>query len=197
VDHWQTLITGGVSLVVGIIAFVVALITATRQVNAARQATKEQVDAVQRAADQQVAAVQSQIEDLRDERQETDRRRLSVIEWAVRAEGRRLGRAASARLDAMPGTPEGRLPAGPHPSRLPPEKLVIESSPLLRGELEGMALLDDPTRAGLELLASTLHEYNAHIETQPVSDQTRGGVVITEQTLGLLRRINRQATTLY
>lgn len=139
--------------------------------------------------------VQSQIADLQTERTETDRRRLSVIKWAVMAEARRLERAPVARLGPMPS--EETVAAGSQPGRLPPERLVIESSPLLRVERAEIALLDEPTRERLALLASIVHEYNAHIETQPLSDMTGGSVVITEHTLSLIRRVFTIAGELY
>ena len=111
------------------------------------------------------------------------------------AEGRRLERAVLPRLGAMPS--EETLAAGSQPGRLPPGRLVIESSPLLRFERAEIVLLDDPTRERLALLASLVHEYNAHIETQPLSDMTGGGVVITEQTLRLIRRVFTTAGELY
>jgi hypothetical protein len=44
-------------------------------------------------------------------------------------------------------------------------QLVIEISPLLRGEREDISLLDDQTRTRLEAVAENLDEYNARIET--------------------------------
>jgi hypothetical protein len=57
------------------------------------------------------------------------------------------------------------LPSVPQPTNRLTEQLLIESSPLLAGEREDIALLDDKTRALLEGLAGILDEYNKRIET--------------------------------
>ena len=156
VDHWQTLIAGGISLAAGLVAFVGALIAACWQVRAARQAAKDQVCAVQRAADQQVAAVKSQIADLQAERERTDNLRLTVVRWAVRAEARRLDKEVVRVRPLFLIGGQGLFSK---------EEALIESSPLLRGEREDAALLDEATFATLEEAASTLNNYNYRVET--------------------------------
>jgi len=69
-----------------------------------------------------------------------------------------------------------------HPATLLP---IIDSSALLRGELEGTALLDSAPRACLKELASALNDYNAHIKALPSS----GMRMISEETLALLDRV--------
>lgn len=49
--------------------------------------------------------------------------------------------------------------------RLPKTRLVIESSPILRGEREDISVLDIVTQECLAALASALADYNSHIET--------------------------------
>jgi len=63
------------------------------------------------------------------------------------------------------------LPSAPQPANRLTEQLLIESSPLLTGEREEIALLDDKTRALLERLAGILDEYNKRIETAVVVGQ--------------------------
>jgi len=145
-DHWQSLAGGVLGLIAGILAFGGALIAANRQVGAARQAAKDQV-----------AAVQRQLEHAQAARAESDRRRLSVIRWAVLSEVRRLETAAIIMQEALPSAAGWASRAA--------EQLIIESSPLLRGEREDIALLDDKTRELLEVLADTLDAYNLHIAT--------------------------------
>jgi hypothetical protein len=134
---WQSLIAGLLGLLAGLVAFVGALIAACLQVREMRRAAKE-----------------------------TDRRRLSVIKWTVRAEGRRLATAAQDML----GT-EARASIPGRPPRAN-EPLAIETSRLLRGEREGIALLDDETRGLLELTAQTLDAYNLRIKRQPHGEGT-------------------------
>jgi hypothetical protein len=62
---WQSLIAGVLGLAAGIIAYIGAI----------------------KAARRQVAALRDQIEDTRVARRQAYERRLSVVKWAVRAEG--------------------------------------------------------------------------------------------------------------
>jgi hypothetical protein len=139
--EWQSLIAGVLGLAGGVIAYIGAI----------------------KAARRQVAALKDQIEDARAARGQADERRLSVIKWAVRAEVRRLEISISVLRRA--------LPSAPQPANRLTEQLVIESSPLLTGEREEIALLDDKTRALLERLAGMLDEYNRRIETAVVVGQ--------------------------
>src|SRR5262249_5505907 len=130
------------------------------------------------AADRQVTALNQQLEDVRAARRQADERRLSVIKWAVVSEGRRLGTAAEVmKRDALPAAPGWAARAR--------EQLIIESSELLRGEREDIALLDDPTRALLEEVASTLDAYNLRIQTAP------GGQEGPQIVAAALERINQ------
>ena len=79
-------------------------------------------------------AVTNQIEDARSARHQVDERRLSVIRWAVRTEANRVAAAVAALRNRA-------LPSGPQPAARSREQLVIESSPLLRGEREEISLL--------------------------------------------------------
>ena len=130
-----------------------------------------------KAANRQVAVLKDQVEDARTERRLTDKRRLSVIKWALRAEG--------TRLHAVVLALRGRaLPSAPQPAARSAEQLVIESSPLLRGEHgTEMALLDDQTRAVLEKVAGIVAEYNSRIETAVVVNQ---GPLIDHEILALV-----------
>src|SRR5262249_2380217 len=97
--------------------------------------------------------MEKQLADAQKTREENDRRRRSVVKWAVLSEARRLeGAAAIMQTEALPSA------AGWHERTR--EQLRIESSPLLRGEREDIALLDDATREALEALADTLDDYN-------------------------------------
>src|SRR5690349_24038994 len=84
---WQTLIAGGLGLAGGGIAYWGAVRAAKRQVA---------------AADRQVLAIRDQIEDARGTRRQADQRRLSVVEWAVEAEGMRLDASIWALRRALP-----------------------------------------------------------------------------------------------
>ena len=131
---WQMLVAGLMGFLGGVIAYRGAITSGRRQVAALR----EQIEAA---------------------RQQDDKRRLSVVEWAVRTEGRRLETAVwSLKARALPSRPQ------PAASRRR-EHLVIQSSPLLRGEREDMSLLDDETRARLQRVADALYRYNSCIET--------------------------------
>jgi hypothetical protein len=114
----------------------------------------------------------------RPARRQADERRLSVIKRAVRVEARRLEIAVSALRRA--------LPSAPQPAARFREQLVVESSPLLRGEREEISLLDDQTRGVLEELAGILDEYNARIETAVVVGQ---GPLIDQEILALVDRL--------
>jgi hypothetical protein len=154
--EWQSLIAGLLGLVAGVIAYIGAIVAARRQ----------------------VAALRDQIEDARTARRLADERKLSVIKWAVRAEGRRLEVAVSALRRA--------LPSAPQPAARLREQLVITSSPLLRGEREEISLLDDQTRTLLQQLAGILDEYNLRIETAVVVGQ---GPQIDQEILALVDRL--------
>jgi hypothetical protein len=134
--EWQTLIAGLLGVVAGIIAYVGAI----------------------RGAGRQVAALKDQLKDMRAARRQADERTLNVIKWAVKVEANRLEAAVSALSGhALPSAPQGV-----NRNRV---QLVIESSSLLRGEREEIALLDDQTRALLQRLASLVDEYNSRIQT--------------------------------
>ena len=77
-------------------------------------------------------------------------------QMAVRTEANRLAAAVTALRNRA-------LPSGPQPAARSREQLVIESSPLLRGEREEISLLDDRTRAHLEKLARVLDEYKTSV----------------------------------
>ena len=111
-----------------------------------------------KAANRQVAVLKDQVEDARRERRLTDKRRLSVIKWALRAEGTRL----HATVLALRGR---ALPSAPQAAARRRQQLLIDSSPLLRGEWDEISLLDDQTRARLEEVAGILDEYNLRIQT--------------------------------
>jgi hypothetical protein len=132
----DTLIAGLLSLAAGIIAFIGAMWAGHRQ----------------------IAAVRDQIKDEQAARRQADERRLSVIKWAIKVEAARLDAAVS----ALRGN---ALPSAPQPAARSREQLVIQSSPLLRGEREEISLLDDQTRTHLEKVAGLLDEYNSRIQT--------------------------------
>ena len=64
--------------------------------------------------------------------------------------------------------------------------MIIESSPLLRGEREEISLLDDQTRRLLEELAGIIDEYNSRIQTAVFLVQ---GPLIEQKTRALLDRL--------
>jgi hypothetical protein len=123
------------------------------------------------------SAANRQIRDLQADRKEADRRQLSVIKWTIRAEGRRL---ASAAADMVATEERSSIPGRPPRAH---EPLAIETSRLLRGEREGIALLEEETRRLLELTAQTLDAYNLRIKRQPYG----------ERTAELLQDLNRLA----
>ncbi len=166
VYDWQNLIAGLLGLAGGVIAYVGVRIAAKRQVA---------------AADRQVAAVHKQTEETVAARREVDERQLSVLKWAIRAEGRRLGAA----VQALRGN---ALPSGPQPASRLPEQLIIQSSPLLSGERPEMALLDDRTRSLLEEVAGIVDEYNARIKTTNTANISRGPQ-IDQQILALIEQL--------
>jgi hypothetical protein len=133
---WQSLAAGLLGLAAGVIAYIGAI----------------------RAANRQVAALKEQIEDARTERRLVDERRLRQLEWAIRAEGTRLHAAVLALRDRA-------LPSAPQAAARRRQQLLIDSSPLLRGEWDEISLLDDQTRARLEEVAGILDEYNLRIQT--------------------------------
>ena len=158
--EWQSLIAGVLGGVLALAAGVIAYIGAIR------------------AANRHVAALKGQIEDARATRRLADERKLSVIKWAIRAEGTRLHAAVSALQRA--------LPSAPQPPNRRRQQLEIESSPLLRGEWEEIALLDDQTRAVLERVAGIVGEYNLRIETAPDAGH---GPFIDQEILDLVNRL--------
>jgi hypothetical protein len=133
---WQSLAAGLLGLAAGVIAYIGAISAANRQ----------------------VAALKEQIEDARTERRLVDERRLRQLEWAIRAEGTRLHAAVLALRDRA-------LPSAPQAAARRRQQLLIDSSPLLRGEWDEISLLDDQTRARLEEVAGILDEYNLRIQT--------------------------------
>jgi len=125
-----------------------------------------------------VTALKDQIEDAQTARRQDDERRLSVIKWAIRVEGRRLEATTSTLLAA--------LPSAQSPANRSREQLIIESSPLLRGERAEISLLDDQTRRLLEELAGIIDEYNSRIQTAVFLVQ---GPLIEQKTRALLDRL--------
>ena len=147
VDNWQTLaaalIAGGLALGAAALTVWAAIRSANRQVRAANEAADRQIKAAADAADRQVAvareqtqaaadaadrqvaaarrqvtALKDQIQDARTARRQDDERRLSVIKWAIRVEGRRLEAATSTLLAA--------LPSAQSPANRSREQLIIE-----------------------------------------------------------------------
>jgi hypothetical protein len=106
--------------------------------------------------------IKAQIADLQAERKQTDDRRRIVVKWAVRMEGQRLDkevvRVRPAFLKSFDPTPTTRF----FNNRT---SFLIESSPLLRGEREDVALLDGDIFKTLEKAAETLNSYTQRIET--------------------------------
>lgn len=137
-DHWQTLIAGVVGGGLTLIAGILAY-------RGARRAAKDQV-----------AAVEAQIVDLQRERNKTEERRLSVIRWAVETEAERID-TELLRVDPM-WKIGGLTPFYKEPR-------LIDSSPLLRGEREDIALLDGDTLTTLRKAANTLKQYNIRVLT--------------------------------
>jgi len=135
--EWQSLATGLLGFLGGVLAYRGAISSGRRQ----------------------VLALGEQIEDARAAREQHDQRRLGVVEWAIWVEGMRLEKAVWARKARA-------LPSGSQlVSARRKEQLAIESSPLLRGEREDLALLDDETRIRLQRVADALYRYNACVET--------------------------------
>src|SRR6516164_2865387 len=60
VDHWQTLIAGGLALLAGIVTVWGTLRAANRQVKAANDAADRDIKAAKEAADRQIAAAKEQ-----------------------------------------------------------------------------------------------------------------------------------------
>ncbi len=168
--RWQTLAAG---LVGGGLALVAAVIVYKAAIGAARQ----QIAAMRQAADDQIAAIQKHLADTQAARRQADEQKRSVIEWAVRAERRRL----EAAIWALSPTGGGALPSGPQPASRRREQLVIESSALLRGEREDIALLDDRRRALLEDVAAAIDDYNSRIGT--AVDPSGDAPLIVQATL--------------
>lgn len=139
-QEWQTLIAGGV-------AFIAGLLTV--------KAIKKQIAEARRSAHAQIAAMQLQLDDAKAARAEIDQRRRRVIARVVKAEGRRL-EAASTALRHTIG--EGGRASGKR-------EQLITTSPLLRGEREDVALLDDTTLDLVEQAADVVNGYNATMET--------------------------------
>lgn len=69
----------------------------------------------------------------------------------------------------------------------PPHQLYIPSSPLLRGEREDIALLDDEIRALFEQAENALNEHNASMAALRV--RTVGDEVISSEKLAALDRL--------
>ena len=90
-----------------------------------------------------------------------------MVKWAVKAEIRRLEISIAALRRA--------LPSGPQPANRRTEQLVIESSPLLTGEREEIALLDDKTRA---LLGSRDARVAVGVLVRPGPQPATGGFVV-------------------
>jgi hypothetical protein len=160
---WQSLAAGLLGLAGGVIAYIGAI----------------------RAANRQVAALKDQIEDARTARRVADERRVSQIKWAVRVEGGRLELAISALRRALPPAPQAAARRR--------QQLIIETSPLLRGEWEEMSLLNDQTRARLEEVAGILDEYNLRIET---AADVGLGPLIDQDILALVDRLGVAAQEL-
>ena len=73
------------------------------------------------------------------------------------------------------------------------EQLVIETSALLRGEREDMALLDDETRELLREIADTLDAYNLRIKAAKVGIE---GPLIDQRALELIAQLEKLAADL-
>jgi hypothetical protein len=158
-QQWPTLIAGFLIVIAVAIAYVGALITASRQAAAVRLVTDQQVAttrratdqlvmAIRRATDQQVAAVRrataEQVALLQVEREQIEERQ--AIEWKVEIKEGRIEIAAVTRDSASSaGQPETASPIA---------RLVVESEPFPHEELVDAALPDDRMRTVFEELAS-------------------------------------------
>jgi hypothetical protein len=124
-----------------------------------------------------------QITDAQAARAESDRRRRAVVEWAARAEGRRLSTEAQNLWSAMQSPNDAIRRAGVALG----DQLYIPSSPLLRGEREDIALLDDETRALLEQAGNALNDYNASMAALRVGTVGDRQVISSEKLAALDR----------
>jgi len=165
-QQWPTLIAGFLIVVAVAIAYVGALVTASRQAAAVRLVTDQQVAttrratdqlvmAIRRATDQHVAAVRrataEQVASLQVEKDQIEKRQ--AIEWKVQIREGRIEIAAVTR--------DGASPAGQRETASPIARIVVDSEPFPRRELVETALLDDRMRAVCEELASIIDEYNS------------------------------------
>jgi hypothetical protein len=103
VDHWQALIAGIFALVAGGAAY----LAGTQQANATRQAAKQQVEATERAAKQQVATVNAELEHLKSEKAEEDRRAREDLLAALDTEAARIPLLVQLKCD-VDGTRQGQ-----------------------------------------------------------------------------------------
>jgi hypothetical protein len=182
--NWQAKIAGGVALLVGVLAFVAALRTVraiNKQIAEARQGGNQQVAAIK----EQVAAIQAQITDRQARDKQLDERRLADIEWSVSAEGGRLVTAAALKHEA--------LDAASMACGSSKDQWFIETSALLRGEREGIELLDDGRRGLLHQVASVLDDYNQRIATAKMQAD---GPDLPPEVLSLIGRLEMLAIQL-
>jgi hypothetical protein len=169
-QQWQTLIAGFLIVVAVAIAYVGALVSASRQAHAVRLVTDQQVAttrratdqlvmAIRRATDQQVAAVRratsEQVASLQVEREQIEERQ--PVEWKVQIREGRIEIAAVTRDSASP--------AGQREAASPIARLVVESEPFPHKAPVEAALPDDRMRIVFEELASLIDEYNSRTKT--------------------------------
>jgi hypothetical protein len=164
-EQWPTLIAGFLIVVAVAIAYIGALVTASRQafavrlvtdqqVAATRRATDQLVMAIRRATDRQVAAVRratsEQVASLQVEKAQIEERQ--PVEWNVQIRDGRIEIAAVTRDSASP--------VGQREADLPIARLVVDSEPFPHRKAVDAAMLDDRMRAVFEELASIIDEYN-------------------------------------
>lgn len=167
-QQWQTLIAGFLIVVGVAIAYVAALVSASRQAAAVRLVTDQQVAttrrvtdqlvmAIRRATDQQVAAVRRATSEQVAALQVKREQEAQPVEWKVQIREGRIEIAAVSRDSASP--------AGQQDAASPIARLVVESEPFPhRSPLEA-ALPDDRMRTVFEELASLIAEYNSRTKT--------------------------------
>jgi multidrug efflux pump subunit AcrA (membrane-fusion protein) len=158
VDHWQALIAGIFALVAGGAAY----LAGTQQANATRQAAKQQVEATERAAKQQVATANAELEHLKSEKAEEDRRAREDLLAALDTEAARIPLLVQLKCDVA----RRRHTTGPNTTVAQAEAYKISVGHALTEGRGIPSLVHGEIRLAVIRVLASVEQLNALIETK-------------------------------
>jgi F0F1-type ATP synthase membrane subunit b/b' len=194
--NWQTLIAGALAIAAAGLASVIAYLAGLLQARATRvaadtqaaatvQSAKEQVEAIQRAAEQQVETANAQLEHLKAQGAEEDRRAQEDLLAALDAEAGRIPMLVQLRRNIA----SRRHIDGPNKNITQVEAYKIPVSQVLKGERGLPTLVHGKIRLAVIELRASIEQLNAIIDTKGVLMKELQG----QELIDMLSKIHDRA----